>query len=55
MRCFTSPGRLLPAYVFSWGYPESIGMGCPIRESPAKLAGQPAEAFRSLATPFIVP
>ncbi|GEM_PF-3153499 len=27
-------------------------MGYPIRESPAKLAWQLTEAFRSLATPF---
>ena len=27
--------------------------GCPIRESPANLARQHTEAFRSLATPFI--
>ena len=29
-----------------------IAPGCPIRRSPAKLARQPTEAFRSLATSF---
>ena len=32
--------------------PIFIGTGCPIRESPAKLARQLTEAYRSLATPF---
>ncbi len=32
--------------------PIFIGAGCPIQESPDKLARQLPEAFRSLATPF---
>ena len=52
LRCFTSPACLHPAYVFGRGYPDFIGMGCPIGESPVKLARQLTEAFRSLATPF---
>ena len=55
LRCFTSPAYLHPAYVFGRGYPEFIGMGCPIRESPVKLARQQTGAYRSLATPFFGP
>ena len=35
--------------------PALPGMGYPIRESPAKLARQLPEAYRSLATPFFGP
>ncbi len=52
LRCFSSPTYLLPAYVFSWQYPDFVGMGCPIRVSPVKPARRLSEAFRSLATPF---
>jgi hypothetical protein len=55
LRCFTSPAYLLPAYVFGRGYPGYAGMGCPIRESPVKLARQLTGAYRSLATPFFGP
>ena len=45
-----------PAYVFSRRYPGyDSGLGCPIRESPVKLARQLTEAYRSLATPFFGP
>ena len=50
---FQFPHLPLKVYVFDQEYPSLGGMGCPIRESPAKLARQPAEAYRSLATPFI--
>ena len=49
---FQFPHLPLLTYVFGQEYPDFIGMGCPIRESPAKLAGQLTEAYRSLATPF---
>lgn len=42
-----------PAYVFSWRYLGFAQVGYPIRESPARLARQLTEAYRSLATPFI--
>ena len=53
LRCFTSPAYLYPAYVLSWEYTDFVGMDCSIRVSPAILARQLAEAYRSLATPFI--
>ena len=49
---FQFPHLPLLAYVLSQEYPSLIRMGCPIRESPAKLARQQAEAYRSLAAPF---
>ncbi len=52
LRCFSSPGSL----------PDKVGVirlfigtGCPIRRSPAKLARQLTEAYRSRATSFIGP
>ncbi len=42
--------RFAPAYAGAWVLPQA---GCPIRESPAKLARQLTEAYRSLAAPFI--
>ncbi len=53
LRCFTSPAYLYLAYLFSQEYTDFIGMDCSIRASPARLARQLAEAYRSLATPFI--
>ena len=49
---FQFPHLPLMTYVFGQEYPDFIGMGCPIRESPVQLARQLAEAYRSLAAPF---
>ena len=55
LRCFTSPAYLYLAYVLSQEYSGFTGVSCLIRESPAMLARQQTEAYRSLATPFIGP
>ena len=49
---FQFPHLPLLAYVFSQEYLDFVEVGCPIRESPAQLARQLTEAYRSLATPF---
>ena len=43
------------AYVFSQVCPGFTWAGCPIRVSPAKLARQLTEAYRSHATPVLGP
>jgi hypothetical protein len=47
LRCLSSPGSR------SEEHPEFVRIGCPIRESPVRLARQLTEAYRSHATPVL--
>ena len=52
LRCFSSPGSLLPAYVFSRGYPSFSWVGFPIRASlDIVLAHELPRAYRSVPRP----
>ncbi|PHU10125.1 hypothetical protein BC332_21985 [Capsicum chinense] len=49
LRCFSSPGCLLPAHGFS-----SSSKGCPIRESPDLCLFSTPRSISSITTPFLV-
>ena len=53
MRCFSSPGALHMAYVFSHGYSVMKRSGLPHSEIPGCGCSHLTEAYRSVATSFI--
>ena len=53
LRWFTSPGWLVPAYVFSGPCPGFTGTGFPIRTSPDQSLLATPRGFSQLATSFI--
>ena len=53
LRCFSSPGSLRTAYVFSGGSPGFAGRGFPIRISPDRWLFTPPRSFSQCPTSFI--
>ena len=52
LRCFSSPGSLLTAYVFSGGYPGFSRMGFPIRRPPDRCLFTTPRSFSQCPTSF---
>lgn len=53
LRCFSSPGRPPPAYVFSGGISTLPWMGSPIRRPPGRRMCAPRRGLSQLAASFV--